>query len=189
MRHLENGCQYFKGSHVCDDLSIKNGEIFKVKEFAHRFFFDAKDMESVTSFTWDGNTFLLAFSRISNALFAFNLLIIGSEEECKAWKVRLEVVCPKKDGKGLVGVIYEGPPGSINKGSVGRRGLPWECSVAKSKSRGFAGAALSSSLGKKTGVAGVVVSKEMINNVDSISRGRRPFFDLKIVFQKIEEAE
>ena len=188
MRHLENGCQYFKGSHVCDDLSIKNGEIFKVKEIAHRFFVDAKDMESVTSFSWDGNTFLLAFSRISNALFAFNLLIIGSEEECKAWKVRLEVVCPKDDGKGLVGVIYEGPPGSINKGSVGRRGLPWECSVAKSKSRGFAGAAISSSLGKKT-VAGVVVSKEMISNVDSIPRGRRPFFDLKIMFQKIEEAE
>ena len=187
MRHLENGCQYFKGSHVCDDLSIKNGEIFKVKEIAHRFFFDAKDMESVTSFTWDGNTFLLAFSRISNALFAFNLLIIGSEEECKAWKVRLEVVCPKNNGKGLVGMIYEGPPGSINKGSVGRRGFPWECSV--SKSRGFEGAAISSSLGKKTGVAGVVVSKEMISNVDSIPRGRRPFFDLKIVFQKIEEAE
>ena len=177
MTHLENGCKYFKSGHAFDDGD--KTKRLKFKEFSHRIFIDAKDLESVSSFTWAGTTFLLIFSRTSPALFfTFNILMIGSEEECKAWKVRLEVSrCRKKDGLGLVAVLYEGPPTSINKGCSTRgSGLPW------TKHRGLGGAA---SMGK---MAGVVVNDEMISNVGSFFRGEA-FFDLKIKFQQSKEAE
>ena len=106
--HLENDCRYFKGVHAFDDRDL---DTEKTKEFSHKFFVDAKDLETVTTFTLAGNTFLLIFSRTTSTLFTFNILNLGSEGECNAWKVGLEVCrWPQKDGMGLVSVVYNGPP-------------------------------------------------------------------------------
>ena len=177
--HLENGCRYFKGVQAFDDREL---DTEKTKEFSHRFFVDAKDLETVTAFTLAGNTFLLIFSRTSSTLFTFNILNLGSDEECKAWKVRLEVCrWPKKVGMGLVSVVYEGPPASINQGC---RSLPWTSTM--SKQRSSTGKA---SMDKRRGpTAGVVVNDEMISNVSSLSRGGA-YFLLNIKFHRSEEAD
>ena len=160
MEHLHKRCKYFKGNCQLEESDKK--EMSQLKEIRYRFLLETKylerNQEGVASFTWRGNIFLLTFSSLpSFSFFTFNILFIGSKEQSRSWRVRLEVLGPGgKKGTVRRRTAFEGSPDSIDQ-------------LLERKKR-------------KGEVAGVTVGQEMIVKA---SRGKKAFFDIDLALEKL----
>ena len=164
MEHLHNSCQYFKGNFQLEESLLESDrkEMSELKEISHRFLLETKylekSQEGVASFTWRGDAFLLTFSCLPSSSFVtFNLLLLGSKEQARGWRVRLEVL--GSGGKDAMQrrTAYEGPPASVNQVDTRRRRIKRE-------------------------VARVTVGQEMIIKT---LRGRKAFFDIDLTFKRL----
>ena len=143
MEHLYEKCQYFLGNFQLEEgfLGSDKMEMSDLKEIRQRFILETKYLESgnegVASFTWRGDIFLLSFSCPLSSLSTFNVLLLGSKEQSRGWRVRLEVLGPGRESTRRSSTAFEGPPVSIRQ------------------------------MTKRRALAGVTVGKEMIVKTSS----------------------
>ena len=164
MEHLHNSCQYFKGNFQLEESLLESDrkEMSELKEISHRFLLETKylekSQEGVASFTWRGDVFLLTFSCLPySSFFTFNLLLLGSKEQAKGWRVKLEVLGSGGNGTTRRRTAFEGPPDSINQMDRRRRR-------------------------KREVVSRVTVGQEMIIKT---ARGHKAFFDIDLTFKRL----
>ena len=133
MEHLHGSCQYFVGDHNLEESLVALDRKKKRCQISKRFRLEIQWIkniqEGVASFTWEGDIFLLTFSSFSSpcsSYFTFNLLLVGSKQECKDWLVRLEVVGDQ--GTMRSRAVFEGRPKPPNSVKEAR-----DCGIGKRK--------------------------------------------------------